>query len=97
MIVLRYALIIRDNQDKRLAVVATHREPTTGTRHNGVAPSFLRFCRSLFVLHTGAVSVETVSLASWCPGVDVESLPPVLWIEKTEKIGHLAYSFPKAI
>lgn len=95
MIVLRYALIVRDRQENRLAVISTHRTPRTGTGHNGVTPSFLGFCRSVFALHPDAASVEAVSLASWHPGIDVESLPPVLWVEKTaEHANGLACSFP---
>lgn len=95
MIILRYALIVRDRQENRVAVISTHREPRTGTGHNGVTPCFLRFCRSVFALHPDAASVEAVSLAPWHPGVDVEGLPPVLWVEKTEERANgLAYSFP---
>ena len=94
MIILRYALIVRNEQEKRITVVCTHREPRTGTRHNGVSSSFLRLCRSVFALHPGARSIEVVSLAPWSRGVDVESLPPVLWIEKTEQEGRLACGFP---
>ena len=92
MLTARYALIIRDGQALLLTVVTTHREPRTGTRHNGVAPSFLHFCSSVFALHPNAASIETVSLESWCPGVDVGTLSPVLWVEKTEAA--LTYSFP---
>ena len=94
MIILRYALIVRDRQGNRLAVVATHRTPRTGTGHNGVSPSFLRHCRATLALDPEGWSIETVSLTGWSPGVDVESLPPVLWVEKTEQEGSLSYCFP---
>ena len=83
MITNKYALIVRDDQDNRLAVVSTHREPRTGTGHNGIDPRFLNFCRSVLSLNPTARSCEAVSLEPWRPGVDVETLPAVLWVEKT--------------
>lgn len=91
---LQYALIVRDSRENRLAVVCTHRSPRTGTGHNAVAPSFLRYCRSTLALYPDGISIETVSLEGWRPGVDVEAQPPVLWVEKAEQEGHLVHSFP---
>ena len=95
MIEMKYGLIVRDEQDKRLVATATHLEPRTGTRHNGVNPRFLSHCRALLRFYPGAFSIEVVLLAGRSPGVAVEDLPPVLWLEKSEELlGALSYRFP---
>jgi hypothetical protein len=85
-----YALIARDGDGKRLAVVGTSKEPTT--KHGKVQPKFHSFCLSFLALYPAAVSVDTVS---WHPGIDLEQAPVLLIARPTELAGSLAYSFPE--
>jgi hypothetical protein len=97
MIELKYALIIRrEDEDTRLACVSTHREPRTGTGNNGASPAFLDYCRSVLRTYVGGFSIEVKSLATWKPGINVEDLPPVMWVRKSEEFNGrgLVYCFP---
>ncbi len=77
-----YALIGRDAHGKRLLVVGTPREAFT--LHGKVAPSFHRFCLSLFALRPQASSIDVVR---WHTGLDLETAPVVLIARRTEEQG----------
>jgi hypothetical protein len=93
----KYTLIIRrEDSERRIAAVSTPKEPRTGTGNNGANPKFLDYCRSVFSTYVGSFSIEVKSLATWEAGVDVESLPPVMWVRKSEEFDGkaLRYCFP---
>ncbi|TMC14536.1 MAG: hypothetical protein E6J34_23620 [Chloroflexi bacterium] len=89
MIVIRFALIIRDETDKQLSVVGTDREPKTG--HNSIQPKFHPFLLSAFGLHPTATSIDVVA---WKPGMQLDQAPLLLTAKRTEQPRMLGYSFP---
>lgn len=99
MIVLKYVLIARDENDEKLCVVSTGRELFRGVRNRCIAPGFHRFVLSIFAMHPMAVKVEMMSLVGWTPGIDIETLLWVLTASRTEEMcalspRALAFSFP---
>ena len=89
MIVIRYALVLRDGTDKKVAVVGTGREPFRKAKK--VAPDMEKFIRSCLAMHPTALTVEVVA---WKPGVDVELAPVVLSARRVmEDPPYLAFDF----
>lgn len=101
MIKLKYVLIARDDQDKKLMSVSTGCELFSGVRKRCVSSKFHRYLQSVFAMHSTAVRVEVMDLAGWVPGVDVETLPWLLTASKDEETRALSdrallFSFPDA-
>jgi hypothetical protein len=99
MIKMKYHCIARDEHDKKLSSVSCHWEPVKGVRGRCIHPSFHRFVLSIFALHPDACKIEVMSLETWKPGVDVETLPWVLTASRNEEARAmsgraLAYRFP---
>lgn len=102
MIKLKYVLIARDDQDKKLMSVSTGCELFRGVRNRCVAPAFHRYLQSIFRMHPTVTRIEVMDLAGWVPGVDVESLNWLLTASKTEETRALSeralvFSFPDAV
>lgn len=94
MIKLKYVLLARNAQGKKVSVVSTGWEITRGVRGRCIDPHFQRFVWSCFALSSETVSVEAFDLAPWKPGTDIESLPSVVLIHKvSEYTRELAFSF----
>jgi hypothetical protein len=88
---IRYALVCRDEQGKKIGSVGT-RLDLLG-KHQKVTPQFHRFCLSVFALNLAAVTVDIVS---WFYGVDLERAKVILVVRRSEElVGSLVYSIPE--